>query len=318
MIGEQRSVRAFLEAGGARAGKEIEVEVRPSLPTTDPRSGWPLTVPPLVILWVGERPLAVRLRSVVAISRFPTNPPPGHLIEGESQRDGLRDRADAGSRPLAVVLAAAAPTPRRALVPSDPHVQVVVVVRERDDDSRRPGEPRVRPDEDGVRPPPRGNGRRAPAIGGGRSGRRRAGRARGRRRVGSRRRRRGRSGDWRVRCSRSRGPKSPPCRRLRSPTAIRGARGERPGTRGPRRRRSASAGRCPAPPGPVGRARLTGSQVKKASPAAGIRTAACSRPAADVVREPVVPGERGGAGLSGSLALPWPNDGNECSDHLGA
>ena len=54
-------MRAFLEAEEL-VREEIEVEVRPSSPTTDPRSGWPLTVPPLVILWVGERPLAVRLR----------------------------------------------------------------------------------------------------------------------------------------------------------------------------------------------------------------------------------------------------------------
>ena len=60
-------------------------------PGTPPRtrSGWPLTVPPLVILWVGERPLAVRLRSVVAISRFPTNPRLANLIEGESSAMGF-------------------------------------------------------------------------------------------------------------------------------------------------------------------------------------------------------------------------------------
>ena len=69
--------------------EEIEVEVRPSSPTADPRSGWPLSVPPLIILWVGERPLAVRLRSVVAISRFPTNPRLANLIEGESSALGF-------------------------------------------------------------------------------------------------------------------------------------------------------------------------------------------------------------------------------------
>jgi len=81
-------VRAFLDAEEL-VREEIEVEVRPSSPTTDPRSGWPLTVPPLVILWVGERPLAVRLRSVVAISRFPTNPRLANLIEGESSALGF-------------------------------------------------------------------------------------------------------------------------------------------------------------------------------------------------------------------------------------
>jgi len=63
--------------------------VRPSEPTTDPRSGWPLNVPPLVILWVGERPLAVRLRSVVAISRFATNPRLANLLENEASANGF-------------------------------------------------------------------------------------------------------------------------------------------------------------------------------------------------------------------------------------
>ena len=88
MIGEQRSVRAFLEAV-EHVREEIEVEVRTSAATTDPRSGWPLNVPPLVILWVGERPLAVKLRSVVAISRFPTNPRLATLVEGEASAAGF-------------------------------------------------------------------------------------------------------------------------------------------------------------------------------------------------------------------------------------
>jgi hypothetical protein len=88
VIGEQRSVRAFLEAEEL-VREEIEVEVRPSAPTTDPRSGWPLSVPPMVILWIGERPLAVRLRSVVAISRFPTNPRLANLLEGEASAGGF-------------------------------------------------------------------------------------------------------------------------------------------------------------------------------------------------------------------------------------
>ncbi|MEA2331548.1 MAG: hypothetical protein QOH58_1686 [Thermoleophilaceae bacterium] len=63
--------------------------MRASDPTTDPRSGWPLTVPPLVILWVGERPLAVRLRNAVAISRFATNPRLANLLETEAIAAGL-------------------------------------------------------------------------------------------------------------------------------------------------------------------------------------------------------------------------------------
>ena len=88
MIGEQRSVRAFLQATEL-VREEIEVEVRQSQPTTDPRSGWPLPVPPLVILWMAERPLAVKLRAVVAISRFPTNPRLANLVEGEAAAAGF-------------------------------------------------------------------------------------------------------------------------------------------------------------------------------------------------------------------------------------
>ncbi len=90
-------MRAFIEAEEL-VRDEIEVEVRPSAPTTDPRSGWPLTVPPLVILWVGERPLAVRLRAVVAISRFPTSPRVANLIEAEASAAGfaVQRMAEAG------------------------------------------------------------------------------------------------------------------------------------------------------------------------------------------------------------------------------
>jgi len=62
----------------------VEVELRDSAPTTDPRSGAPLQVPPLAVLWVGERPMAVRLRGVVAVSRFPPEPHFGTLIESEA------------------------------------------------------------------------------------------------------------------------------------------------------------------------------------------------------------------------------------------
>ena len=94
---------------------EVEVEVRPSTPTTDPRSGWPLTVPPLVILWVGERPLAVRLRAVVAISRFPTNARLANLVEGEAAAQGFAVERMPEAGPLAPVLAAAAAAPRGSL-----------------------------------------------------------------------------------------------------------------------------------------------------------------------------------------------------------
>ena len=64
--------------------------MRESPPTRDPRSGWPLFVPPMVMLWIGERPLAVRLRSVVAISRFPTKPRLVSMLEGDASPPAWR------------------------------------------------------------------------------------------------------------------------------------------------------------------------------------------------------------------------------------
>ena len=90
MIGEQRAVRAFL-GGNEFVRGELEVEVRECPPTTDPRSDRPMAVPPLVILWAGERPLAVRLRSVVAVSRFATEPRVASLCEPPEGRSRFRD-----------------------------------------------------------------------------------------------------------------------------------------------------------------------------------------------------------------------------------
>jgi hypothetical protein len=85
---EQRAVRAFLR-GSKFVHGELEVEVRESPPTSDPRSDRPMPVPPLVILWAGERPLAVRLRTAVAVSRFTTVPCLAGLLEGEAQLSGF-------------------------------------------------------------------------------------------------------------------------------------------------------------------------------------------------------------------------------------
>ena len=63
-------MRAFLGARPTVEGS-LEVELREAPTTTDPRSGASVYVPPLVILWVRERPLAVRVRTVVALSNFP-------------------------------------------------------------------------------------------------------------------------------------------------------------------------------------------------------------------------------------------------------
>jgi hypothetical protein len=72
VIGEQRAVGAFLRCEPLVRGA-LEVEVRECEPTTDPRSGKPVAVPPLVILWVEDRPHAVRVRSLVAVNRLPLN-----------------------------------------------------------------------------------------------------------------------------------------------------------------------------------------------------------------------------------------------------
>jgi hypothetical protein len=88
VIGEQRAVRAFLRGEELVRG-ELEVEVRPSPPTSDPRSGKMLPVPPLVIMWSAERPMAVRLRSIVAVSNFATLPRLASLVEGEAEAAGF-------------------------------------------------------------------------------------------------------------------------------------------------------------------------------------------------------------------------------------
>jgi hypothetical protein len=88
VIGERRVVRAFMEAQPISVG-DLEVELREVPETTDPRSGLPIPVPPLVIVWVRERPLAVRIRYVVAVNRSgPSAPLAGH-IEAEAISAGL-------------------------------------------------------------------------------------------------------------------------------------------------------------------------------------------------------------------------------------
>jgi hypothetical protein len=88
VIGERRTVQAFLEAKPASRGG-FEVELRESPPTTDPRSGQPLPVPPVVVLWIEERPVAVRVRTVVAISRFPPDPRMVSMLEADCLAAGL-------------------------------------------------------------------------------------------------------------------------------------------------------------------------------------------------------------------------------------
>jgi hypothetical protein len=88
VIGERRAVQAFLGAKELARGP-LEVEVRESAPTTDPRSGLPVLVPPVVVLWIEERPVAVRMRNVVAISRFPPEPRLVTMLEADCLAAGL-------------------------------------------------------------------------------------------------------------------------------------------------------------------------------------------------------------------------------------
>jgi hypothetical protein len=88
VIGERRTVQAFLEAKPVIRGA-AEIELRESPPTTDPRSGQHLPVPPVVVLWIEERPVAVRVRTVVAISRFPPQPRMVSMLEADCLAAGL-------------------------------------------------------------------------------------------------------------------------------------------------------------------------------------------------------------------------------------
>lgn len=111
MIGEQRAARAFVRSQRFDTGA-LTVELRESPPTTDPRCGSPVAVPPLVILWSQDRPLAVLLRGVVVMSRMAQSSRLGGLLE---------DCADAAGLPVERLGEAALwrlfPRPRRPFAP---------------------------------------------------------------------------------------------------------------------------------------------------------------------------------------------------------
>jgi hypothetical protein len=88
LIGERGAIHAFLRAKSTSRGA-LEVELRESPPTTDPRSGRPLAVPPLIVLWIAERPLAVRVHGVVALNRFPPAPRLATALEAECLAAGM-------------------------------------------------------------------------------------------------------------------------------------------------------------------------------------------------------------------------------------
>src|SRR5512132_2382869 len=88
MIGEERAVHAFLRCERMVRGP-LEIELRDCPPTTDPRSGRVVAVPPLVVLWVWERPHAVRVRTLIAVNRFPPNARLVTLLEDRALLAGV-------------------------------------------------------------------------------------------------------------------------------------------------------------------------------------------------------------------------------------
>jgi hypothetical protein len=88
VIGERRAIQSFLQARPLHRGP-LEVELRPSPQTSDPRTGEPVLVPPLVLLWIEERPVAVRLRDIVVVSRFPPEPRLVSMLEADCLAAGL-------------------------------------------------------------------------------------------------------------------------------------------------------------------------------------------------------------------------------------
>ena len=249
--------------------------------------------------------MAVRVRAVVAISRFPPEPRLVAMLEARLPGRGPCRGANPGSWTLAPVLAAAAPTSRPRLR------------------TRRPGRRTCRwlsccasgcTRPDGPRRPVFGptkislRSRREKAVhellrsAACRSRWRPAAPARGRPRAGSRRRRRGHSGGSRGRCTRtaarSRRRAAGSGRRI----PIRAARGWAAWSRcatcsTTRTRRSVPQRRQTR----FGVRRSTGSHVKKVRPSAGRRTPCSSRPAAAGFRAR-------STGASGPEARtpPWP------------
>jgi hypothetical protein len=89
VIGTRQVVDAFFRCEQHRGRGGIDVELREMPATTDPRSGEAVWVPPTVILWVQERPLAVRVRSLIVINRFAPLSSLANVIEGAADAYGL-------------------------------------------------------------------------------------------------------------------------------------------------------------------------------------------------------------------------------------
>ena len=94
---------AFGDNVVAAGGDAIAVEWQPPA-GGDPDAAWALAqtladprvdalivlfVPPVVVLWIEERPVAVRVRTVVAISRFPPEPRLVSMLEADCLAAGL-------------------------------------------------------------------------------------------------------------------------------------------------------------------------------------------------------------------------------------
>ena len=141
----RRAVQAFLDSKPMISGP-LEVELRELDPTTDPRSGLEVEVPPMAVLWVEERPLAVRLRDVVALSPSPSEPGLSVLVEA----DCVAGASPSSTWPRPASGACSARRRARdcraesqSSSSRQPHVQVVVVVDEGLHSLRRTGQPGV-------------------------------------------------------------------------------------------------------------------------------------------------------------------------------
>jgi hypothetical protein len=80
-------VCAFLGCSDAR-GSRLQSEVRAGRPTTDPRSGEPITGEPTVILWCEDQPVAALVGTVVLINRAAREAEHRRLVADEAARRG--------------------------------------------------------------------------------------------------------------------------------------------------------------------------------------------------------------------------------------
>ncbi len=69
-------------------GSRLQSEVRPGRPTTDPRSGEPISGDPTAILWCEDQPVAALIGPVVLLNRGARDPGHRRLVAEEADRRG--------------------------------------------------------------------------------------------------------------------------------------------------------------------------------------------------------------------------------------